>query len=254
MKNFCLLTLSLILFTYSFAVAQDSDSTRDYKNVVKVNLSSQVLYSKAFVLSYERKLKPDQTFSIQGGYLEFPTIISGSSDIVVKKNNEKNGFMVGADYRFYLLSENRHKAPRGIYVGPYISYYSFNNKRLADLPTENPDNDPTIPDFREVELDSKIHAFNVGAMLGYQFIIKKRISIDMVLIGPSLSNYSAKFDINGDLSNVAVDDQLKKFVEALSEKFPGLKDLLKDKEVTLNGTNTAWSAGFRYSVSVGFRF
>jgi hypothetical protein len=43
----------------------------DYKNVVKFNVSSQILYDNTFLVGYERVIKQHQTLNISGGYLEF---------------------------------------------------------------------------------------------------------------------------------------------------------------------------------------
>ncbi|POY35238.1 hypothetical protein C3K47_15755 [Solitalea longa] len=231
----------------SFGQATDSLKPQ-LKNTIKFNLSSQLIYGKAALFSYERIVGPNEAFNVQVGYVELPDIIHGAnSTIVEKRSNSRSGYTIAGDYRFYLGSENRHEAPRGVYVGPYVSYYAFKSNKLASLTT-------TDGGTTDVTLDSKINILNFGGLLGYQFVIKRRIAIDMILIGPSISNYSVKLNMNGDLTNVDVDEKTQEYMQALAERYPFLKDLAKNKEFKANDSNSSWSAGFRYSLSIGYRF
>jgi hypothetical protein len=66
-----------------------------------------------------------------------------------------------------------------------------------------------------------LYIFTVGAELGYQFVFWKRLTLDLVLVGPGLANYDIKATIDGNLS----DGEKRKFTgcseaTALSE-IPG---------------------------------
>src|SRR5689334_5357065 len=98
MKNTVFL-IGALLFGISVR-AQDSLSQR--KNSIKIDLTSHFLYRNAFIVSYERVVRPNQTFVISGGYQEFPRVSSMGQDIGVKSDRERTGFKFGADYRFYL--------------------------------------------------------------------------------------------------------------------------------------------------------
>ncbi|MCO4292263.1 hypothetical protein NF867_05225 [Solitalea sp. MAHUQ-68] len=244
---FCLLCFLLAFATTGFGQATDSLKPQ-LKNTIKFNLSSQLIYGKAALFSYERIVGTNEAFNVQVGYVELPKILKGgNAEIVEKRSNSRSGFTIGGDYRFYLGSENRHNAPRGVYVGPYASYYSFKSNKLAAVQTNS-------GGTTDVTLDTKINVLNIGGLLGYQFIIKRRIALDLILIGPSISNYSARVKLDGDLSDVNVDEKTQEYIKALAERFPFLKDLANDKEFKANDTNSSWSAGFRYSLSIGYRF
>ncbi len=71
------------------------------------------------------------------GYQEFPKLISFGGGVNGEKEDKRIGYKVGGEYRFYLKKENKFLAPRGVYLGPYVSYLFFNNER--GLTIENDD-------------------------------------------------------------------------------------------------------------------
>jgi len=127
-----------------------------------------------------------------------------------------------------------------------MSYYSFTNTRTLTYT----DSVATTP------LDGKFGAsfFNVGAALGYQFVIKNRFVIDMVLFGPSITAYKFTAKLDGNISGDNLTEAQKDIINALKDKFPFLKDLSDNKEVSNNGVAKFGALGFRYSISIGYRF
>jgi hypothetical protein len=242
--------ISFIILLFSLnAAAQMKDTSlakleKDYKNSIKVNLTSWLLYANGLQMSYERVLSPKRSISVFGGIISFPmpTLIS-NSNITFDQDKTKSGFSIGAEYRFYLAKENKYAAPRGVYLAPFISYYHFNNQRSGHDST-NTDN---------LTLNSTINFFNVGGELGYQFVIKKRFVVDCIIFGPALSSYSFNIKLDG----VTTGDQQEKIdaiIAALKDKFPLLKDATKGAGISKSGVSTSWSAGFRYVIQIGYHF
>ncbi|MCK5208075.1 MAG: hypothetical protein KAQ79_08645, partial [Cyclobacteriaceae bacterium] len=91
---------------------------------------------------------------------------------------------------------------------------------------------------------------------GYQFNIKNRFTIDLILIGPSYSAYKAKMDVVGGV--VPPDGELDETLEALRDilfaKYPWLETLIDEGEVDIKGNRTHWGMGFRYVLQIGYRF
>ena len=151
-----------------------------------------------------------------------------------------------AEYRFYPGKRNKRPAPDGLYLGPYISYYSFHfNNGLVVLNTSV---DATA------NLSGDFNIGNLGLSLGYQFIFWKRISLDLLLFGPSLSIYSADFHLEGDLDTSQISDIDKEMVNKLIERFPVIGTLFSAESLRYTGYKLRWSLGFRYSVQLGFHF
>ncbi|HEY4968170.1 MAG TPA: hypothetical protein VII28_17310 [Puia sp.] len=231
------------------SAAQVTDSAKitfqkDYKNSIKINLTSFILYSTGIQLNYERLLSSKRSITVFGGYIQFPmpTVIA-NSPLNFDKNKTKNGYSIGSEYRFYLTSENKYAAPHGVYLAPFISYYHFNNTRTG-RDTTNPDN--------QLTLNTTLSFLNIGGELGYQFVIKNRFVIDCVLFGPAISSYYFSLKMSG--SSGDYNEHLQEVLDALKEKYPLLKDLSNGVKVSTSGVSNFWSLGFRYGINIGYRF
>jgi len=246
-KNFLMLKTLLILasvLSFTTIVLAQQAQELQRKNIIKIEITHAV-YPHSLVMSYERITKPNQSFCFTGGYEEFPPIVNISSTTSVRQDLKKHGFKVGAEYRFYLRSENRHLAPHGTYIGPYVSYHDFYNKRDIEVDVDG------IKENAELETDFMIT--NVGFQLGHQFVFGDRWTLDVVAIGPSISNYHAKLKLNGDFTFDKDEVQSEIFLKIL-DRFPMLEDVLTDKEVSDNGKFDSWSFGWRAQLHVGYYF
>jgi hypothetical protein len=203
------------------------------------------LYRNAVIFQYERVTKPNQTFAITGGYQEFPASSDLGARVAVKEDNQKYGLKIGAEYRFYLAKENKYKAPHGIYIGPYTTFHQFKNERTLEV-----DNNGTK---EEAVLNSKFEIFNIGFQVGYQFVLNNRWTIDLVFIGPSVSNYRIKADLSGDYT-FTTEDITNEIILAMIDKFPMLEEVINEQEATSSGKLDVWGYGYRYQLLVGYHF
>src|SRR5450755_1214842 len=133
MKVFCASLIVLLVSVNANAQMKDSvviKHQKEYKNSLKINLTSWILYKNGVQLNYERILSAKRSFTVFGGIIQFPmpTVISNSS-LSFDQNKKKSGYSIGAEYRFYLAKENKYAAPHGVYLAPFVSYYHFNNER-----------------------------------------------------------------------------------------------------------------------------
>lgn len=247
-KNIVAFVLTALLFLgVSKVMGQGTLDSPNFKNNVKINISSWILYNNVFVLSYERNVSKYQTFSITGGYVELPMLTPFGSPTKFQRNISKSGFTIGGDYRFYLRSENKYGAPHGVYIGPYISYYNFKNNRYFQYTD-------SAGGVSNGNLNTRINVGNLGVQFGYQFIIKKRMSIDLILFAPSFSRYSLHMDVGGGLSDQAKEEIYNDVTKALIDRIPLLNKLVTEKHVDASGTRSAFAPGLRYCVYIGYSF
>ncbi len=219
-----------------------------YKNVIRYNLSGALLFGFDYVvLGYERVLKNNQSFSVNVGHAVLPKISDFNLDSVTLQNSSNNtGFNFSADYRFYLKKENRHQAPRGVYIGPY---YSFNNfKRESEWTFNRPGS------TKNATANTEFTIHTIGAEMGYQFVLWKRMTLDFVLIGPGVSNYSLKTGVGGNLSEADSELIQDALLEMINNRFPGMDYVIGDNTFNGEGNFRTWNAGFRYIIHIGFRF
>ncbi len=247
-----LLTIAALYNGNLHAQYSDADSSwkNSRKNIVRYNLSGGLLFGidKYVVFGYERVIKPHQSLSLNVGRAALPKLVSINTDsFSVSKDLKNTGFNISLDYRFYLAKENKYVAPHGLYIGPYIAYNNF--KR---------DNNWTFKkgtaQAKEVSTATDINIFTVGGELGYQFILWKRLALDLVLIGPGLSRYDLSGKIDGELTEEQKEKLRDVMTQVISQKFPGMNYVFADKSFDANGTLNTTSIGFRYMVHIGFVF
>jgi len=251
MKKVIFWLIPCVLLTANFCNAQvdTSKSMRHYKNVIRYNLSGALLFGfdKYVVFGYERVISPHQSFSINVGTASLPKLVSINTDsFSVSKDRKRSGYNISADYRFYLGKENKYEAPHGLYIGPYYSYSHFDGKIEWDYTGNNAGS--------YVNTSSKFNINTVGVELGYQFILWRRLTLDLVMIGPGLGfyNYKATFESNVDPANKQ--QILAALKQAVTQKFPGMNYVFSDKEINGDGVLKTTSIGYRYIVHIGFAF
>jgi hypothetical protein len=246
-KGGLLLLLFLCIGSGLFA-QNDSTFAPGYKrNIVKWNMTPFILWSSRDInISYERILKPYRSFSVNLGYFELS--VSGLFDSLFISNSKyKGGFTISGDYRFYFKNRNRRTAPDGLYWGPYGSYHYTSFGSNVDVIK----NDLINGSFRT---DISLSIFSAGVELGYQFVIKKRLTVDLVFMGPAISFYGGKILLNGKYDVNQDHEYYEAIRDILINKFPFLDDLIKQGEVKGNGVSTSFGFGMRYLIQIGYRF
>ncbi|HSF90109.1 MAG TPA: hypothetical protein VLA46_11865, partial [Saprospiraceae bacterium] len=249
------LLLAFILLGISNLGAQEDFSMQDKvkedkvrKNTVRFNLTNPAIFGdRSLILGYERTIGEHQSFSINAGQASLPkfNLISIADDSLVqlKKSSKDRGFNLTGDYRFYLASENKYRAPRGLYIGPYASHVFMGRENTWNLNSETYNG--------EVKTDFTFSMTAIGAQLGYQFIIWKRLALDFVLIGPSVAWYSLEAKLNTSLDPDDESALYAKIDEILRERFPGYTFVLDDIDFKTSGSTTTQSFGFRYTIHLG---
>ncbi|NOX86354.1 MAG: DUF3575 domain-containing protein [Chlorobi bacterium] len=252
-KIVLVLIISFVSGTYMQLTAQKGfqfpDSVKYRKNVIRWNLAPFLLWSNRNInIGYERVLKPYRSFSINAGYFELPSLTQGIFDSLnIQRSGKKWGFTVSGDYRFYFDKRNKRMAPDGLYWGAYGSFhhYQFQND-IVIL------NSPEIQGV--LNFGANLNILSGGVELGYQFIIKERLSIDLVFLGPSISVYTTKMTLGGDIDVDKENEYLQAIYDILSGTIPGFDELVDKGTVTASGTNFSFGLGFRYLIQIGYRF
>ncbi|QQS52148.1 MAG: hypothetical protein IPM71_05290 [Bacteroidota bacterium] len=251
MKNIILI-FSVILLPITLALAnqngEEQDSLKTYKNTIRLNISNPALFGgKNYVLGYERVLNSHQSFSVNAGTLNLPKFsLTGDSSIVLHDEVKDKGFSIALDYRFYLASENKYQAPRGIYLGPYYAFHYYTRYNHWTIPGSSGD--------MEVSTDTRLIMNFIGVQLGYQFVIRNRFTVDMVLMGPGRWFYNVQPTISTNLSTEDEALLLDKLYDQLIETLPGGNYLIDDNQITIKNNVSSSSFGFRYLINVGYRF
>lgn len=247
------LTVLVIFGINSFSLkAQTTDTIqnngREFKNTIHFNLTNPMIFGdRSLVFGYERVLNKKRSFSVNVGQASLPDLnIINTDELEMETIRSEKGLHISADYRFYLSKENKYSAPRGVYIGPYYSFNYFNKEHAWSVATTGYEGQVNS------NLDFTINTF--GAELGYQFILWKRLALDLILIGPGIASYKLDVTLDTNLSDEDKELFFDKLNEALQEKFPGYSGVIDEGEFKKNGSTKTTNLGFRYMVQIGYRF
>jgi len=266
MKLKLLLSTALIMasvFNLPCFAQQDStmkDSTtkkeKIHKNIVRYNITNPLLFGgESMIFGYERVLGEHQSASINAGQFTLPSLLPGNIDfgdsIQLAKSSTQTGYNISVDYRFYLAKENKYRAPHGLYIGPYYSHVHFKRTSTWDLSNLK---DSSGNAYGTVSTDFGIDINGLGFELGYQFIVWKRLAIDLILIGPGLAKYEISTKLNAEMDQDDKEKLFKKINDYLTEKVPGYSLVVDGEGYEKSGTTNTTTIGYRYMVHLGFFF
>ena len=258
MKIKCFASFILcVISLQAFSQKESPDSTKSrivlepyYKNVIKWNPTAMVLFENVanLTLSYERLIKFNHSVAIQAGYLTFPAIFNDTVANLVHFTDDykQQGVNLGFDYRYYPSIRNRRPAPDGLYVGGYASYYGFRYDNNFDiLGTAN---------NQKGDINGTFNAVNLGFDLGYQFVFWKRLTIDLLVFGPSVNYTFGKGEISGNLNQEQIEEIDDELVAIIAEKLPVLTTIFSEGSLSFEGSRSQFDLGFRYAIMIGFHF
>jgi len=254
MKNQLCLSIVFLVCICFLNSASGQDTTKqvkNYKNTVRLNLTNPLIFGdRSIVLGYERVLPNHESFSVNFGQATLPKLINivntDSLEIDLTNKTKNKGFNISLDYRYYLKKENKYDAPHGLFLAPYLSYATMHRENTWTLNTSSFHGDVTS--------DFKFTVASVGAEMGYQFIFWKRVTLEIIFIGPGLASYNLKTKFDTTLDQEDEEALFQKINDFLSEKIPGYSLVIDDSEFTRTGSTNTTTLGFRYVVHAGYRF
>ena len=207
-----------------------------------------VVGPKSFVLGYERIVKPYQSFSFNIGYLEKSKFTNEEGETIQFFDQDaRGGLDISADYRFYFKKENKYLAPHGLYWGPYAAYYGIWQDASVNLLK-----DGAI--INKINYQGSFNMYSIGAQIGYQFVIKNRFTIDLIMMGPSYTYYDINLKLQYE-QNIDPDDPFyQDLYNKIKDSSPALASFLKDKTFDASGRLKFSYYGFRYGIQIGYRF
>lgn len=169
------LLIIIVLVSYSFiGFTQEQDSV-DFtfrKNVVKI-LPINIPF-QSVSLEFERMIDPNYSLTLGIGLPIQGMMIDkyGSGNSSLKKP-EFNSMHVRAALRYYY---GDHMLPKGFYVEPYLKYQQINGSAAYEV-VEN------INSIHKGDMVAKFNTLNLGVQFGVQFLIAKRVTVDLYFLG-----------------------------------------------------------------------
>ena len=178
------------------------------KNVVKFLPATLPFNSVSF--EYERMLNPKNALTLQIGFPRQQSVIgkygiTGNSDV---KTAEFGTTILRAAYRHYT---GKKRLPKGFYIEPYLKYQHIK----GDATIEGVD-DQDIPYAGSSEI--KLNTINMGCQFGVQFLIAKRVSLDLYFLGLEGGILSGHVDTTPTSSNTAYDPIILSVIKGVIEQ------------------------------------
>ena len=229
-------------------VTKDTTYKSLKRNIIKWNLTPLIWSFQNINISYERTTSSHGSFSVNAGYFTLPLLggsVTDSFDIKANRNNW--GFSVSGDKRWYFKKRNVGFAPDGLYWGIFgsIHYYEFESSfKIINSQVASGD----------LVLDGNFGIVSAGVELGYQFVLKNNLTIDLIFMGPAISTYTGSLGISGDLQVDEDSEYVKGIYDVLVARFPGVDKLLDEKKIKDNGSVFSFGPGMRYMIQIGYRF
>jgi hypothetical protein len=236
---------------FLFAVLATAFTAQAQQNIVKIGVGS--MFNRTLNLEYERLLTEKTSVFGEFGY-QFPINVpaglvdftegTGSTNNLVINEGTYNNVYFAAEYRIYTAGV----AGKGFFVAPYLklSNYSFDVTG-----TYNNDVNGFINIPAEVNLG--YFSASIGGQLGYQWIIKDKVTINWSFIGlgVGLNRLSAGFTADDN----DVFEEWEQDVNDFLAQFPGNYELKSDNATrTIDAAGTVILPAARASLSIGYRF
>lgn len=223
-------------------------------NNIKINLYS--LFVRNYSFYFERSISRKITAQIGFRYQPYSYLL----DNVVAKQLLKDKIVQSDLYDFKTSNSSftldlkyypgKKGAGKGFYIGIYGRY------TILDLDDVDYVYQSKSDDIYHVPLFSRLKGIGGGILLGYQFLIKKRISVDIYIIGGHYGIWNGSINSKKDLFGLSDDEKTD-----LKEKIENLYTLFGRKYANVNVSNIGVSGnisgpfwGTRSGISLGISF
>ncbi|SHF78337.1 DUF3575 domain-containing protein [Flavisolibacter ginsengisoli] len=246
-RIFFLLALSC-LFQHVNAQAGDAANNEHYIpfTIIKWNPSSLYFGKIGLMGEYNFKKKKSVTFNIGIPISKTTSVRIDDKDREV----EMKTFSVMGGYRMYL----GNAAMAGMYFEPYLKYVKSDGSTILDTDLDGkPTNFATTSAYK---------GFGVGAQLGVQFLIAKRVVIDFFFLGPEANSATHKVVMHDITSTDPWDAQDAADAQAEINSSIGDLPIIGDKlnvvvdpnAKTVSSDYSGFLPGLRFGLSIGVRF
>ena len=241
------LILATILFISLLATAQD-EMDQPHPKAFYYKFAPAGLYAGKLTLGVEYNIKAKNSVEILIG---FPKPSNKSFEYDGSSSDlETKAFSILVGYRYYL---GRDKIVSGLYFQPYFKYLKHDLSGLLKGNLE--------AQYANFDTKSTYTGYGVGAQLGIQALIAKRLTLDFFLIGPeaNMVKYSGVLtDVASTIpwTHVQSEEAERDIREAISN-IPFLNEKMEievsQSEKRISMQYNGFLPGFRVGASVGFR-
>ena len=241
MKKLFIALLAGCLFV-SYANAQD----------LKHNLKLNTLSLLAFNISIqdEYTLNGNSAVCLGVSFLPERKIITNGVPEDRKVEVEDlsfGGFSITPEYRYYF----KGNGPKGLYLAGYFRYAKYSTNE-ADYKFRRNDSTAGKPNYEAVKISGDYTVAAVGIMLGSQWLLTDRLTLDWWIIGAAFGSQTASYIGKGDFDAGDQQDIKDSFDDI---NVGGIDASVKTSSTQIDVTvENHWPAVRAFGLCLGYRF
>ena len=247
MKKALLAVICFLLVFSAFSQNEEDRTDRYTDRCVILKWAPGSLIAGKLTLGGEYNFKKKNSLEM---FLGFPTAMDHKFDYDNSTSSlSTQAFSFFAGYRYY-FGKRPHS---GLYVEPYYKYlhHQLNGFLNGDVNGEAASFD-THTDYK---------GMGVGAQIGFQFLIAKRICFDFFILGPeanSVKFYSTSTDVSSSIPWTVIEaDEAEQDIKDALNNIPVIGDKIEvsvDQNTrTVSTKYKGFAPGFRFGASIGIR-
>jgi len=195
--------------------------------------------------------------SIQGEYAFNPSMsalmgfsyhypkgtFSGNHEMFKDYRTNLRGVIFTPEFRYY----PKKMAPKGFYIGPYLRFMNYTTDWDGQIK-----GDSIV--FVDYTAKLKLTEFGIGGQLGYQFLIKDKVSIDLMIFGPRYSH----FELTGKFTGILNAEDILGLIDIegidLVKYYKLFKFMFDFLEQSARFSLPLDFASMRFGVTIGYKF
>lgn len=216
-------------------------------NVAKLGITS--LAYTTVSLTYERvlgdHLGTQLTFQLMPGRA-LPGV-GGVDGVSVFTDAKMSYFSLSPEFRYYPSDKG---APRGFYIGPFIKYSRF---KIGASQSTTIYDDSGVGTFVELDVAFKVPRFGGGLIMGTQWLIADKFSIDWTWFGLGYAATTGKLQLESNIPGVT--EGLENELEAVEDDL----SVLGNASVTSSGDKVTLAVSrplpmLKFGITFGWAF
>ena len=242
-KLLSILLIGGLLFGNS-AKAQNMAGGENPKNVVKLNLFALAFTN--FSLQYERVFNEKTSGALGFSVMPSRNLPSSLSSDPILAKTTLSDWSITPEFRWY--PGTKKGAPHGFYLAPYLRYSSTSILMPFDF-TE------TSGAITTYKIDANYSGFGGGVMLGAQWLINEKFSIDWWILGGHYGSGSASVAMKADFSALSATDRAKLETDLNGIAIPvgTIKSTISNSEAKIDISSLPYF-GVRSGLTIGWAF
>lgn len=214
-----------------------------YPNNIKIN--GAALRFRNISLQYERLVNEHWTMEMGASYKwggGLPKFLGWGDFVFASSTQGLRGYSFSPEIKYYLRKCTDSSPGSGLYAGTYLKY----SRMYGDLGFRYWNG----AEYIDATGYGDLNEVGLGLQLGYQLTLWKRMSIDLMFMGPRRSIQWLELDLESEF----VEELAPLIEEAINQRLEAVGADPISIPVEASSNLRFWFTNFRYTICIGYRF